>query len=84
MENLNHILKTTPSGVDVFVLDTGAEINAESEAMLQALHSRSTGGIRSHLEVLKKTGSDNFMSRFYVGYGHKSIGDCGSITIFIE
>ena len=24
------------------------------------------------------------MSQFYVGYGHKSIGDCGSITIFIE
>lgn len=24
------------------------------------------------------------MSSFYVGYGHKSIGDCGTITIFIE
>lgn len=84
MKDLQHILKTTPSGVEVFILDTGSEINAESEAMLQALHSRSTGGIKSHLEVLKKTGSENFMSRFYVGYGHKSIGDCGSITLFIE
>ena len=73
MEHLNHISKKTPSGVDVFALDTGAVINSESEAMLQALHSRSTGGIRSHLEVLKKTGSENFMSKFYVGYGHKSI-----------
>ncbi len=84
MENLKHISKKTPSGVDVFALDTGSVINAESEAMLQALHSRSTGGIRNHLEVLKKTGSENFMSRFYVGYGHKSIGDCGSMTLFIE
>lgn len=84
MEKLQHISKKTPSGVDVFALDTGSVINAESEAMLQALHSRSTGGIRSHLEVLKKTGSENFMSKFYVGYGHKSIGDCGSMTLFIE
>ena len=84
MNNLNHISKKTPSGVDVFILDKGDTISSESEAMLQALHSRSTGGIRSHLKVLEKTGSDNFMSRFYVWYGHKSIGDCGSITIFIE
>ena len=84
MNTLNHISKKTPSGVDVFILDKGDQISSESEAMLQALHSRSTGGIRSHLKVLEKTGSDNFMSRFYVGYGHKSIGDCGSITIFIE
>jgi len=36
------------------------------------------------LEVLAEKGADNFMSKFYVGYGHKSIGDCGSITLFIE
>jgi len=24
------------------------------------------------------------MSKFYVGYGHKSIGDCGTVTVFIE
>ena len=24
------------------------------------------------------------MANFYVGYGHKSIGDCGTITLFIE
>ena len=84
MKNLNHITKKTSSWIEVFALDTWAEINSESEAMLQALHSRSTGWIRSHLEVLKKTGSENFMSKFYVGYWHKSIGDCGSITLFIE
>jgi thymidylate synthase ThyX len=52
--------------------------------MLQALHSRSAGGIKSHLQVLEEKGADNFMSKFYVGYGHKSIGDCGSTTLFIE
>lgn len=66
------------------ILDTGAIIGPESEAMIQAMHSRSTGGVKSHLEVLAKKGPENFMANFYVGYGHKSIGDCGTITIFIE
>ncbi len=52
--------------------------------MLQALHSRSAGGIENHLQVLAEKGADNFMSKFYVGYGHKSIGDCGNVTVFIE
>ncbi len=66
------------------VLNTGASIGPESEAMLQALHSRSIGGIRSHLKVLAAKGPENFMANFYVGYGHKSIGDCGTATIFVE
>jgi len=84
MENLQHTIKDLSSGGFVLVLDTGAQINASAEAMLQALHSRSTGGIKNHLEVLKDKGADNFMSKFYVGYGHKSIGDCGSATVFVE
>jgi thymidylate synthase ThyX len=68
----------------IFVLNTGAVIGPEAEAMLQALHSRSPKGLLSHLELLKEKGSEKFMSSFYVGYGHKSIGDCGTCTIFIE
>ena len=68
----------------VLVLNNGAKINGEAEAMLQALHSRSVGGIRHHLQVLKEKGATNFMQQFYVGYGHKSIGDCGSATVFVE
>ncbi|MDR2416432.1 MAG: FAD-dependent thymidylate synthase [Candidatus Peribacteria bacterium] len=52
--------------------------------MLQALHSRSVGGINNHLQVLAEKGAENFMEKFYVGYGHKSIGDCGNVTVFIE
>ncbi len=52
--------------------------------MLQALHSRSTWWIKEHLKVLEEKGAENFMSKFYVWYGHKSIWDCGSITLFIE
>ena len=37
-----------------------------------------------NLRVLITKGSSKFMSSFYVGYGHKSIGDCGTTTLFIE
>lgn len=56
----------------------------EDVAMLQALYSRSPASVESHLEKVSESGSGNFMDRYYVGYGHKSIGDCGTTTIFIE
>jgi len=84
LESLQHTQKQLSNGGIVLVLNTGALIGPESEAMLQALHSRSIGGIRNHLEVLKNKGPEKFMSTFYVGYGHKSIGDCATATIFVE
>lgn len=54
LEKLNHIQKETKEWIQVYALDTGACINAEAEAMLQALHSRSTWWIKHHLEVLKE------------------------------
>lgn len=82
--DLNHTYIQLPNKGEIFVLDKGEIIDAEAEAMLQALHSRSTGGLRHHLKVLDEKGAGNFMKNFYVGYGHKSIGDCGDTTIFIE
>jgi len=79
-----HVIRKLENGGFVLVLNTRAEIDGQAEAMLQALHSRSTGGINHHLKILKEKGAENFMEQFYVGYGHKSIGDCGSMTIFIE
>ncbi|MCP4706142.1 MAG: hypothetical protein GY865_16205 [candidate division Zixibacteria bacterium] len=84
LSNLKHTIVNLKNGGEVIILDTGSVIDAESEAMLQALHSRSTGGLRNHLEILAEKGADNFMEKFYVGYGHHSIGDCGDTTIFIE
>jgi len=81
---LIHVARPLPGGGEVIILNTGAIIGPEAEAMLQALHSRSVGGLREHLKTLGKRGAEKFMSMFYVGYGHKSIGDCGTITIFIE
>ncbi|HVZ76218.1 MAG TPA: FAD-dependent thymidylate synthase [Candidatus Paceibacterota bacterium] len=84
IEALRHVRKPLPGNGQVVVLDTGAIINAEEEAMLQALHSRSLGGIDAHLLKLAKKGAADFMDLYYVKYGDKSIGDGGTTTIFIE
>lgn len=60
------------------------DLTPEDTAMLQALYSRSAESVDVHLEKVKQSGSGKFMSNYYVGYGHKSIADCGSTTMFIE
>jgi len=81
---LHHIERKLAQGGQIIVLDTGAVIGPEAEAMLQALHSRSVGGLKHHLRVLGDKGPKDFLASFYVGYGHKSIGDCGTVTVFVE
>lgn len=66
---------------EVFIVD---DQHPEDTAMLQALYSRSPASVVTHLEKLKQSGSGKFMSQYYVGYGHASIGDCGTTTVFIE
>jgi len=66
---------------DIFIVD---DQHPEDNAMLQALYSRSPQSVLLQLEKVKKAGSGKFMDQFYIGYGHKSIGDCGSTTLFIE
>ncbi|KKS82183.1 MAG: Alternative thymidylate synthase-like protein [Candidatus Wolfebacteria bacterium GW2011_GWC1_43_10] len=65
----------------VFVFD---EFSPQDNAMLQALYSRSSKSVMEHVEKVRQTGSGKFMETYYVGYGHASIADCGSTTIFIE
>lgn len=84
IDNLKHNQVEIKGGGKVIVLDTGSVIGPEAAAMLQALHSRSIGGLEGHLKILSEKGADNFMKNFYVGYGHKSIGDCGTASLFIE
>lgn len=75
---LKHAL---PTGTKLFIVD---DLSPEDLAMLQALYSRSAESVEAHLEKVAKAGSGKFMSRFYVGYNHKSIADCGTTTMFIE
>jgi thymidylate synthase ThyX len=66
---------------NIFIYD---EFSPEDTAMMQALYSRSPKSVTEHVDKVKETGSGKFMEKFYVGYGHQSIADCGSTTIFIE
>ncbi len=84
IETLNHHRSQLAAGGKIVIIDPGATLSAEALAMLQALHSRSVGGVDEHLTVLAEKGADKFMSTYYVGYGHKSIGDCGFAVVFIE
>lgn len=65
----------------IFIYD---EFNPQDVAMLQALYSRSAQSVEEHAKKVKDSGSGKFMERYYVGYGHASIADCGSTTVFIE
>lgn len=65
----------------LFVYD---EFEPQDLAMMQALYSRSAESVEVHAEKVKNTGSGKFMETYYVNYGHASIADCGSTTLFIE
>ncbi len=84
LQDLSHVRINTPSGGMVLLLNDGAIITAEDRAMLQALHSRNPKGVEEHLKTLASKGSGQLMASYYVGYNHKSIGDCGFGTLFIE
>ncbi len=67
----------------VFVVDS---LDPEVTAMLQAFYSRSDKSIAERLESL---GTDvvkikENLKKWYIGYGHSSIADCGDTTLFLE
>ena len=70
--------------MEIFVLDGHEVPSPEDMAMLQALYSRSPQSVQVHLEKVKQVGSGKFMDVYYTGYGHRSIADCGTITLCIE
>lgn len=66
---------------EVIIFD---HLKPEAAAMSLALYSRDPRSVRVHLEHIERVGSKKFMGTYYVNYGHKSIGDCGSTTICHE
>ncbi|CAG1770669.1 hypothetical protein BAC3_01244 [uncultured bacterium] len=66
---------------NIFIHD---EFNPESLAMMQALYSRSPESVENHVKKVIEKGSAKFMEDYYIGYGHASIGDCGTTTLFFE
>ena len=69
---------------EIFVIDGHDVPSPEDTAMLHALYSRSPKSVQEHLKQVREKGSSAFHKKFYVGFGHKSIGDCGTTSIFIE
>lgn len=66
---------------NIFIYD---EFDPESLAMMQALYSRSPESVEEHVKKVRLSGTSKFMESYYVGYGHASIGDCGTTTLFFE
>lgn len=75
------IYEDSTSPLRIVVMDS---MDPETTAMLQSLYSRSPDSVLKHIETIKKTKSRKFMSLYYVKYGHQSIGDCATITLFLE
>jgi thymidylate synthase ThyX len=84
MDGLKHTTRHTPWGAKVMVLDNGAVIGPEAQAMLGALHSRNPNGMENHLEAVARRGPEEFLKVFYTGFGHKSIADMAPVFISIE
>lgn len=71
--------------MEITVLDqTDLNFDAEDTSMLGALYSRSLKSVKTHLEDVKKSGSSKFMSNYYVNYGHESIAEMGSTSVYLE
>jgi thymidylate synthase ThyX len=83
-EDLSHVIRDISDETSILILNTGAVITPEATAMLQAKYSRSLGGARAQLRQVGKRGSREFMQMYYIGYGDKSIGDCGTTTVFVD
>jgi thymidylate synthase ThyX len=64
------------------IIDT---ISPESIAMMQAFYSRSHLSIDVRINDLSNEHEiKQTLGKYYIGYGHDSIGDCGTTTIFLE
>lgn len=75
--------KISESGM-VYLICPKSSLSPEEIAMIQSLYSRDPASILFHLLEVAEKGAKKFMEQFYVGYGHKSIGDCGHILIAAE
>lgn len=84
LKDLYHAELGLQSGGKILLMNTGSLIGPEEEAMTQAMFSRNPSVISELLDILISKGPGPFMQQTYVGYGHKSVADNGSITVLFE
>lgn len=72
--------------MNITVLPKEFSGDPEAVAMLQAFYSRSIEPINSRIERMggKTEKVKEALKRVYLGYGHNSVADGGSVTLFIE
>lgn len=68
---------------NLFIAD-GQDFDPQTLAMLQAFYSRSTKSIADRVEGLNAEQVRESLLKFYIGYGHRSIGQCANFTVFLE
>lgn len=85
LNDLSHTTRPLPGGGEVLILDTGALVEAETQAMLAARYSRSVKGALTLIEDMFDRDVGKFMRENYqAGYGHKSIAELGDTAIFVD
>lgn len=60
------------------------DTSAEKWAMMAAMYSRSINGIEAIVDQVGESDGSAFMDKFYIGYGHESIGDLVDVRLFVE
>lgn len=84
LDKLIESQENTTTGASIVSL---GGLPAETTATLHALNSREPGGWRVNIPKMfdeKGLPVERIMDSFYVGYGHKSIGDCGTGDVFVD
>lgn len=84
LSELSHTFVSFGSGAEVILMDPGAAIGPEMAATIAAIYSRSDKGFREHIGIAEKRGAEQFMADTFVGFGHQSVGDNGSLHLFVE
>lgn len=69
--------------IQMFIAD-GSDHDPQTMAMLQAFYSRSTKSIADRVEGMTPEQVQQSLLKYYLGYGHRSIGQCGSFVVFLE
>lgn len=71
-------------GGDLGLIYIPNEVDPQEYAMMGAWFSRSTDTVEDMVSKVSVEGSTKFLEKFYVGYGHESIGDLVDVKIFLH
>jgi thymidylate synthase ThyX len=84
-EDLSHIEHSLSGGGKIIIVDTGAIMDAEAQAMISARFSRWNGSTVELIKSMFNRDVGKFMrDNYQAGYGHKSIAELGEAVIFVE